>query len=485
MPSLLEHAIRVSKASNGRTRFEAPVAASDGDDGISAAERGELADEIDRLFTDRSLIRTDEGRSPPKRRKGVALPIAVNLIAVLIILTAVLVSRNLLSFAPPSRKEAPASFTTTEGLLVARVRAQASAELSARERRIAAIQEELAQLSRSSVGSGGPQLAAASSRERELERELSSLQSSANDRLAALTAAREHDRFLIRQLQGIYQNMQAQISADRLSPALVGVTDADRIVAMIGQGGDPQMASLRAALQAGDDLLRVAVLYGQSTRENAGSSEKLAARIRELEGSVAALQRSLSEQARNLERYRARLESRDATVAEQSRLISAQGRELKQRADELAAVVASLQRGVQDLRERLGVSRAHQSASAQKAEILDLLATKVKVREALSSEAVKSKYPSLPAKLDPFFRQYGEVYARQGRESALKEVSAALGAMASSLDARLFGDADQAPSLAASASSARATDPSPEQGSISAYLAKLDALLDTMLRRLN
>ena len=483
MHGLLERALHLNPSSNAWPHSGTPSDGTNGEDGISAAERGELAAEIDRLFTDRSLIREAAGPSDAKRRSGVALPIAVNLIAALIIAAGILVSHNLLAFVAPATKAAAGSFTTTEGLLVQRVREQASAQLSARQQQIAAIERELAGLKSGSPSLGASQLGAAQTRERTLERELASLQSNASSRLADLATAREHDLFLIRQLRSIYQDVQSQISANRLGAALNGVAAADRIVAMAGQGEDKEMAALLPGLQAGNEVLRVAIVYGQSVLRTAGSSQELAARVADLERTIATLRSSLNEQSQTIERYRVRLNSQNATSAEQARLIAEQSRELRKRADQLAAVVGSLQRGVHDLRTHLDAPAGGESPSARQAGIVDLLGTKVTLREAVSSEAVRSKYPGLSANLDSFFKQYGDVYAREGRLSALKEVAAVFGAAVAALEQQTAVGKPSPAADAAGLPSRGVLTASDEP--VSAYLAKLDNLLAAMLRRLN
>lgn len=489
MPSLLQRALKVSV----RLRPQRPPSATGSDDGISPDERRALAAEIDRLFTDRSLIR--EGPPSSAHRNGVVLPILINLAALALLAGGIMLAHPLRATGPRVAPPETGNFKTAEGLIVQRVREQATEQLNAREQRISAIEGELARLSTSARGESAAQATDAQARRGQLERELAALKEAESSRLAAasgrltdLAAARRQELFLVRQLQAIYQTTQSELAAGRLNEALDGVAAADRVLALASADRSGQMPPLLPALQAGDTVLRIAILYGQEITRASGAAAQTAARLKELEGTVAALQATLKDRNQILLRDQARLDAQEATIQRQSRLIAEQGAAVAQRDRELAAVISSLQGGIRRLRSDLltsaGDSRpAAGPANSQESGLVDLLSTKVALREAVSSKEVRNAHPGLYSSLDRFFQQYGEVYAQQGRLQALTQIDAALNEVVTTIATR--AGLHRTPPAAAPARGKAAGPLASSIEPAESYLAELDTLLGSMLRKTN
>lgn len=211
----------------------------------------------------------------------------------------------------------------------------------------------------------------------------------------------------------------------------------------------------------------------------------LSAQIKSLQQSVADLQAQVAEQNRTLTSQReqisaqaARIASQETTLAEAEQLIQGQKLQLKKRTDELAAVVASLKEGLNSLKAGIAATSGQGDAPTT-AELTDLLNTKVTLREAVDSSAVRAEYPSLHGKLDSFFRRYGEVYRNEGAAAALGTLSSALNTILTSLQAAL--PAASLPEQSRAALSA-AHD---SAGAVTFYLSSIDGILAAMLPQPN
>ena len=541
MPGLLERAIyrRISPA---QPRVErGPVE----DEGVSADERAELVGEIERLISRRNIL--DETASPPRsgRKSGALLPAVVNIAAAMLLAGGIFVSLRPAATSQSGGTRRAITYTTAEGLVVQQVQKQANRELSAREQQIATIQGELARLSQA-AHSRDPQAAAASDARRvQLEAELAKLRSQAAVQLAGLSQTRQQQSFLVSQLRSIYQNIGSRFAATDFSGALSGVAAADQLLtgAQASPGEDRSLAMIAPALLAGDEVLRAAIQYGQSTFAAAGSSQELArkvtqidqlvrqgdaqfaagdlgeasalytqaiavfasvdrahgrleamlksrqeaevghlaAQIKALQETVTGLQVLVGEQKQTLASQReqiaaqaARIASQDAALAQQEQLIQGQKQELKKRTDELAAVIASLKEGLSSLKAGVAATSG-QGNPPTTSELTDLLNTKVTLREAVDSSAVRAKYPDLHGKLDSFFRQYGEVYRNEGAAAALATLSSALNTILTSLEAALPTAPNLKQSMPALSSAPDSTI------AVDRYLSRLDGILAAIL----
>jgi len=373
----------------------------------------------------------------------------------------------------------------------------------------------------------------------EADSRLAQARSEADARLASFAAARRQESFLIDQLQAIYQNVGSRLSSNDFAGAVSGVSAADRLLAdaRAAEGAAGDIARIAPALLAGDEVLRAAIRYDQAALASAGSAQpltgkvaeidrlvrqadakyasgdvqgaaalygeavtslssvahaydrleairkgprdkelgQLGARIRDLERTVSELQARVIEQDRTLAQYRDRFDSQAATIGDQARLIERQKLAMKRSSDQLAAVIRSVQNGIASLDTSVAAASASGRA-ATTSEMVDLLRTKITLREAVDSKAVRQRYPELYDKLDPFFREYGEVYRRQGSDAALAGISSALKAVITSLDVALPG--------APTAFQGESTDsygPPARDEAVAAYLARLNGILGGLL----
>ncbi len=130
---------------------------------------------------------------------------------------------------------------------------------------------------------------------------------------------------------------------------------------------------------------------------------------------LAAANRALAESERE---RRALQEQLAGSRQELSRLQSAERRRMAQEAQ-----VAALQ-------EQLEAGGTPPGGTSQ-AQVLALLETKLRVRQALSAEPLASRYPGLYAELERYLDAYGQEQRQEGLASALQEVSAVLEGLAS------------------------------------------------------
>jgi chromosome segregation ATPase len=189
------------------------------------------------------------------------------------------------------------------------------------------------------------------------------------------------------------------------------------------------------------------------------AAEALASLQAELERSQEALRRQGGEleQTRSaLERRAGELERARTTIGRQSEEI-ARLEAARSRLEEVRREVGSLRREY----ESLSASGAPAAVSQQK--VLDLVDTKLQIREVLSSEDVQRQYPGLIDSMEEYFTTYGQVQRRAGGEQALEEAVALLDALLASrsVDPRVV----------------RAEPSAPQPQLFARFLEKLEALL--------
>jgi chromosome segregation ATPase len=285
--------------------------------------------------------------------------------------------------------------------------------------------------------------------------------------IAALPAIRDRiptERFLIASLRDLIEvrrtpapeavaqsREEVPSEADQLlSSIAVTVAEADRLV----QSGDDAGAERLYASAIGQipDIQRShTYLVGIARRaaaQSAGQDSSTA--LNRLQAELERTRASLDQRTRELSQAR-------ATINRQSQQIS--GYETSQR--EIAAV----RQEVSNLRRRYtSLSSGGASARVSQAKVLELVDTKLQVREVLSSEPVRSQYPELYDAMEEYFDTYGKVQLQSGQEEALKDANAVLDDLLGS------GSAD----LAAMKSSYAGADGDP----FAQFLQKLEALLE-------
>ncbi len=295
----------------------------------------------------------------------------------------------------------------------------------------------------------------------------------------ALLAGDEVLRAAIRYDQAALASAAA--AAGSAQPLTGRVAEIDRLVRQADAkyaSGDVQGAAALYS-EAVTSLSSVAHAYDRLEAIRKGPRDKelgqLAARIRDLERTVSELQARVIEQDRTLAQYRDRFDSQAATIADQARFIERQKLAMKRSSDQLAAVIRSVQNGIASLNTSVATASASGRATTT-SEMVDLLRTKVTLREAVDSKAVRQRYPELYDKLDPFFREYGHVYRREGSDAALAGISSALKAVITSLDVALPGTP-----TAFQGESTDSYGPPARDEAIAAYLARLNGILGGLL----
>ncbi len=80
------------------------------------------------------------------------------------------------------------------------------------------------------------------------------------------------------------------------------------------------------------------------------------------------------------------------------------------------------------LQERIAAGPA--PADASQAQVLALLETKLRVRQALSAEPLASRYPGLYEELEKYLDAYGQEQRQEGQAGALQDAAAVLEGLA-------------------------------------------------------
>lgn len=195
--------------------------------------------------------------------------------------------------------------------------------------------------------------------------------------------------------------------------------------------------------------------------ENQGSSDAGGSLQAELDRTRA----TLSQQTRDLNRIKATLDQRTRELNQAQATTSRQSQQIS-RYEASQREIAALRQEASSLRQRYGsISSSGDSDRVSQQKVLDLVDTKLQVREVLSSDSVKREYPNLYDAMEDYFETYGKVQTQSGQEDALKDAIAVLD--------DLLGTGSRA-NLASMKSSYAAGD-----GDLFAqFLEKLEALLE-------
>jgi chromosome segregation ATPase len=280
---------------------------------------------------------------------------------------------------------------------IAALREQSERDLAAKDAELAGLQEQLLQ------------------RESELESRfqaetgrLETERSRIEDQLSRLRESRQQEELVFDQLLGRYARVEAELSEGRDAAALRELESLESFLAT------PAIAALPAVRQRWPldrftiDSLRALIAARQSAppaAETAGEAEALAA----ASAAAADAERQLAEARAEIQSLSREL--RGARAAAEAR------RALSQR---LAA-----------LRRRYGeVSRATVSQRLSQEQLLALVETKLRVREAMTSEPMKSRYPDLYAELEEYLDAFAAEQQARAREEALRDVMAVLEGLA-------------------------------------------------------
>jgi len=467
MPGLLERALLARDLFRGkRTPQSSSSGNGDGSsvasDGVTEEEREELTREIDKLFVERrALVDFGEIESAP-RQSGVKLPLIINLLALTVLLVGILSFGHILDTIQASSVDSAGSYTTAESAVLETARKQTEQALSERDARIQAIQRELERLRNQPAGASVPETAASRAREQALARELEALQSTAAAQLDALSTEDEQTNFILTQLKNLYGQVQDRIKTGDVGGALESVSAADALVSQAADSGSQRLTVLLPAVQTGNEAIRQALAMdrpvaappaeaGTDSRleEQVARAEELGRQVESLQQSVAELRDALQTERARVSRLQGELANRNETVNAQNTRITAQNQrigelqsQLTQRQNELAArneqlssLVSSLQENVRSLKSQADLAGGLTESGEGENSILDLLRTKVRIREVAESAPVRKNFPELSGELDSFFARYGDYFEAKGQKAALDQIEATvqrLDALASS-----------------------------------------------------
>jgi hypothetical protein len=248
--------------------------------------------------------------------------------------------------------------------------------------------------------------------------------------IASLPAIRDRiptERFLIGSLrdlivelrtpapEAVPRSEEAQTSeTDQLLASISAtVAEADRLV----QSGDRTGAEglYSSAIGQIPDILRSHTFLVEAARRAAASQaagQDSSAAVNRLQAELDRTKASLSQRTRELDQAR-------ATIGQQRQQIA--------RYEASQAEIAALRQEVSILRRRYGsLSASGASARISQSKVLDLVDTKLQVREVLSAEPVRSQYPELYDAMEEYFDTYGTVQLQSGQEEALKDANEVL-----------------------------------------------------------
>lgn len=223
---LLDKARRIRRKRSPRRQVP-----SSSNGGLNLEERRQIEVEIENLFTNRSDLLYETAPSR-KLKSGVGFPLLVNGIAILAVLFgAWWMLFNGWGASGASSGEA-SSFSITEGFVLRQVQEEAAAAISARERRIAEIEEELATLrgtSRDGTAAGEAN-DRASRLEAELGRLRSEMDNEPSEQLSEMVRSQEEQRFFLEQLRFVYTELEMRVEEGAPAEALGILDRADRLV---------------------------------------------------------------------------------------------------------------------------------------------------------------------------------------------------------------------------------------------------------------
>jgi chromosome segregation ATPase len=283
--------------------------------------------------------------------------------------------------------------------------------------------------------------------------------------LAQLQSERDRERAVLDQLLAQYNQVRVRMAAGRYGQALTGIDGieaylADSSVAAMpaiqrrlpierftlaslrelirlqqaatGQvqaasQADTLLASIRDTVAAADrqaeagNTATAIGLYQQAIDAIPEVARSHATLIEQATfGSLDQIQREMRDSEQALRRVQDELRQAQSRLGQQNREIS--------RLQSAAASREALLQQLRDLRSRYASIQAGRAAAAaaNQERVLELLEVKVKVRQALATEPIKSASPGLYEALEEYLQAYGQEQQQLGREAALAEVAAVL-----------------------------------------------------------
>jgi len=225
--------------------------------------------------------------------------------------------------------------------------------------------------------------------------------------LAALTTQREQERLASDQLLAAYTKAFDSWKASRFDEAQ---RNLGAVRELLSREAFISLPAIRSRLSVERSLVEaLSALFEAASAPAAPTRAELA----EAESRLAAMSRTLAESERERRRLQ---EEAGGARQELARLQSGARRRAAQEAQ-----VAALQ-------ERIAAGAA--SAEASQAQVLALLETKLRVRQALAAEPLASRYPGLYEELERYLDAYGQEQRQEGQAGAWQEAAGVLEGLA-------------------------------------------------------
>ncbi len=283
--------------------------------------------------------------------------------------------------------------------------------------------------------------------------------------LPAIRARIPTERFLIASLRNLIEARQAPAPQAIAQPEEAAPSEADQLLASISDTVAEADRLVQSGDRAGAERLYSSAIgqipdMQRSHTYLVEAARRAAAAQSAGQDSSAALNRLQTE----LDRTKATLNQRTRELGQAKTTISQQSQQLSSyKASQ--AEIAALRQEVSSLRQRYSsLSSSGASGRVSQSKVLDLVDTKLQVREVLSSEPVRSQYPELYDAMEEYFNIYGKVQLQSGQEDALEDANAVLDDLLGS------GSAN----LSAMKNSYAAAEDDP----FAQFLRKLEALLE-------
>jgi len=262
--------------------------------------------------------------------------------------------------------------------------------------------------------------------------------------IASLPAIRDRiptERFLIASLRDLIVARQAPAPEAVARPEEATPSETDQLLASISatvaeadrlvQSGDSAGAEglYSSAIGQIPDIQRSHTFLVEAARRAAAAQsagQDASAALNRLQAELDRTKASLSQQTRELNQTKSALDQRTRELNQAKTTISQQRQQIS-RYEASQAEIAALRQEVSTLRQRYSsLSSSGAAARVSQSKVLDLVDTKLQVREVLSSEPVRSQYPELYDAMEEYFDTYGKVQLQSGQEEALKDANKVL-----------------------------------------------------------
>ncbi|UCF99570.1 MAG: hypothetical protein JSV89_08515 [Spirochaetaceae bacterium] len=327
-------------------------------------------------------------------------------------------------------------------------RTQSEAELAERETEIAALEQQ----SRQSLLQFQQERTALqqqfSQREAELRAQLAaqaaeaqSAQAEVVDQLTRLREQRQREQLILDQILSSYNQVESSLQSGRYDAALRDLGNLESYLAQLPVASLPSVQNripterfLIASLRSLIEVQRKATAEAESQgQESSGALSNLQTELDRTKASLSQQTREHSQTKATLDQRTRELNQAQATLTQRTRELNQAKATISQQSQQISRYEAS-QREITALRQEVSALRQRYSllssgggpARVSQARVLALVDTKLQVREVLSAEPVKSKYPGLYEAMEDYFDTFGMVQLQSGQESALRDANAIL-----------------------------------------------------------